>query len=262
MRRVAHTALKGLGFGWGQENVSATGEIMGGYSATALRFGNECTALASTNLCFHEGCPTGQQNSTADLMVHLGARVDDGPPVVEITSPTHLSVLPSAFPVEVSVEDLFGGLVVSLELVEAEQVLADAEPPYGWNLTGVPDGMWTLRVSAVDADGNEESDEVVVCVGLDACEPGQTSSASSEPGDESGSGETMTSGDNDGGGIDPTVASSGSAGASPAGSACHCSSNARSPHAIGALVLLALMRKRRAGPLRRRYSSRMKFHSP
>ena len=250
LRRVAHTSLRALAFGWGQENVSATGQIMGGYSGTALKFGNECTALSNTSQCFHEGCPTGQQNSTADLLVHIGARVDDGPPVVEITSPAHLSVVSPDFAVEATIEDLFGGLDVTLELVEVEQTLSDLEPPYRWNLSSVPDGTWTLRVTAVDADGNVESDEVVVCIGTDVCEPGPGPDSDSG-GSAGGATEGETEGDasmsGGGGGIDPTLPS-GSGGASPAGSACHCSSSRDATSWGAALWLVVLARRRRPAP--------------
>lgn len=254
LRRVAFTSLTGLGFGWGLENLAVSGQIMGSFNANALEFGNECSAISGTGQCFHEGgCPTGQQNSTADLVTYIGARVDDGPPLVEITSPAHMDVVSSEFAVEADVEDLFGGLEVTLEIVEADQMLSDLEPPYRWNLSAVPEGAWTLRVHVVDADGNEESDEVVVCVGTGDCDPGQSSGddqsgTDGETGDGDGTGSGASDGETSGGGggIDPTLPSSGSGGASPAGSACHCRSDDPSGGAEAALALavLALLRRR------------------
>jgi hypothetical protein len=249
LRRVAHTALKALGYGWGLENVSVSGEAMGGYSGNALRFGNECVSISGSSQCFHEQCPVGQQNSRADLLAAIGPRVDDGPPSVEINSPAHLSVVQSDFVVDATVEDLFGGLEVTLEIVEADQQLIDAEPPYRWNLSSVPAGTWTLRVTAIDADGNEDSDEVVVCIGTDTCDPGQPpgdDEGTSGPGDGADTDETTGPDTNGGGGLDPTLPSGGSAdGSGPAGSACHCRSNDSMPR-YGALALLVLLARRRS----------------
>lgn len=253
LHRVAHTALKGLGFGWGLENVSVSGQVMGSYSGTALRYVDECSTISGAANCFHEACPAGQQNSYADLLATIGARVDDGPPTVEITSPAHLIVVPSDFSVEATIEDLFGGLEVTLEIVEADQFLTDDEPPYSWSLSSVPDGAWTLRVSAIDADGNEEVDEVVVCIGAGGCDPGEPPGSDEDTGgdvDETGTDEGTDSGDpgtSGGGGIDPTSPGGGSAGASPAGSACHCRGHDSPPWQGGlALLVLGLLRGRRA----------------
>jgi hypothetical protein len=251
LRRVAHTALKALGFGWGLENVSVTGEVMGSYSGTALRFGNECVPVSGTSQCFHQGCPAGQQRSDTDLMAYIGARVDDGPPEVEITAPAHLSVVSSDFVVEAAVEDLFGGLEVSLEIVEAEQHLIDAEPPYRWTLSSVPAGTWTLRVHVVDADDNEASDEVVVCIGTDACDPDEpageeTGTGGSDDDFETGdgTGEPDSGGGGGGGGLDPTHGGSGP-GAAPAGSGCHCRGGDSAPWpGVLALLLIGLARQR------------------
>jgi MYXO-CTERM domain-containing protein len=178
MHKVAFRIYSALGFGWGLENLGVSGQIMGGYSGVALHFGNSCQPISGTQNCIgaHVGCPDGQQNSTADLLARIGPRVDDGPPFVTITEPMPLQIVPSDFSVGASVGDLYGGLSVELELVEAGQIVPDDFPPYGWNLNGVPDGTWTLRVTATDADANVVSSEVVVCIGTDECDgaPGGT----------------------------------------------------------------------------------------
>jgi hypothetical protein len=255
LRRMAHTGLKALGYGWGLENVTVSGEVMGSYGAYALRFGNECVTVAGTSQCFHQGCPAGQQNSQSDLLEYIGARVDDGPPTIEITAPAHGSVVSSDFSVEASVDDLFGGLDVSLEIVEADQRFTDDEPPYRWNLTSVPDGTWTLRVLVIDADDNEASDEVVVCVGAGGCDPGQPGSDTGDDAgddtDDTGLGDDTGSPHSGDGGLDPTHPSGGGSGATPAGSACHCRSEGTAswPGAL-ALVLLAGLRRRSGGVTR------------
>lgn len=171
MHRVAFTTFAAMGFGWGLENLTGTGQIMAGYSMSSLQFGNSCTTISGAQLCpgQHVGCADPQQNSTADLLGRLGARVDDGPPVVTITSPMHGDVVQPDITVEAAVGDLFGGLTVELEVVEAGATQIDDRPPYSWNLAGIPQGTWTLRVSATDADMNLTTQEIQVCVDLPEC---------------------------------------------------------------------------------------------
>jgi hypothetical protein len=175
-KRVAFTALTAAGFSWGLENVTVSGQIMGTYSATGLRFGEACVPVSGTPRCAHNMCAAGQQNSSADITGLIGARVDDGPPVVSIVQPVTGSDVSGNFVVEAAVDDAFGGLTVELEIVEVSQSLAKALPPYRWELNGVPAGQYTLRVNATDADGNLASAESVVCVGGATCDGGGSTS--------------------------------------------------------------------------------------
>jgi len=173
MHRVAFNLFAALGFGWGLENLSGTGQIMAGYSPTSLEFGDTCTNISGMSLCAggHVGCPANQQNSTADLLGRIGARVDDGPPTVTILEPADGEGFDAdaVVNVDAAVGDLFGGLTVTLEVVEAGQTQVDEQPPYHWTLAGIPAGMWTLRVSATDADANLVQQQVTVCVDLPEC---------------------------------------------------------------------------------------------
>lgn len=193
MRRVAFNLFAALGFGWGLENLTGTGQIMAGYTPTSLEFGDTCSNISGTSLCAggHVGCPANQQNSTADLLARIGARVDDGPPTVTILEPADGQAFDagSVVNVDAAVGDLFGGLAVSLEIVEAGQTQVDEQPPYHWTLAGIPPGNWTLRVSASDADGNLVNQQVTVCVDQPEC-MGAADSTGSE-----GSGGTSTGGD-------------------------------------------------------------------
>jgi MYXO-CTERM domain-containing protein len=142
---------------------------MGSYTLSGIEFGNSCVSIAGSSQCTHVGCASGQQNSTADLTPAVGARIDDGPPTLTIDSPANLAVVGSDVTVTATVEDQFGDVTVSLEIVEAGQSLDDDLPPHSWGLTNIPDGMWTLRVTATDVDANVTMQEVVVCVGVDDC---------------------------------------------------------------------------------------------
>ena len=205
MHRVAFNTFAALGFGWGLENLSVSGQIMGSYTASALEFGDTCVNISGTQNCLgqHPGCADPQQNSTSDLLARLGARVDDGPPFVAITSPEHDSVVEPNITVTAAVGDLFGGLTVQLEIVEAMQVVVDEFPPYEWNLEGIPQGTWTLRVTATDADMNEVMEEISICVDLPAC--GEDPVGTSTGGESTGAGdETGVAGDTTSGGSSST----------------------------------------------------------
>jgi hypothetical protein len=267
MKRVAFYGLTGLGFGWGLENLDASGQLMGSYTLAGLEFGDECTPIEGASQCTHVGCAALQQNSTSDLDARIGARVDDGPPVVTITSPPDQSVVNPNVTVQATVEDAFGGLEVELEIVEVGQTLADAMPPYEWDLVGIPDGTWTIRVTGTDADANVVMQEVVICVGVDQCGDvvGTESSSSGSAADESSSGATAdddgeTGGDEsstgtpvgtttdgtDDGNIDPTATpqTSGGFGGGSAASGCGCRSDAPSSTSVLLPLLFALRRRR------------------
>jgi hypothetical protein len=211
MHRVAFNLFAATGFGWGLENLTGTGQIMAGYSATSLEFGDTCTNISGASICAggHVGCAANQQNSTADLLARIGARVDDGPPTVTILSPEDGTVVAPDIEVTAAVGDLFGGLVVQLDIVEAGVSQIDERPPYRWNLAGVPQGNWTLQITATDADLNVVSQQVSVCVDLPAC--------GEEPADSTGADGTSTGADDTGGDefstevFDPSTSASASA---------------------------------------------------
>ncbi len=193
MHRVAFNIFAGLGFGWGLENLSVTGQIMGNYTINALEFGNSCANIDGAAICpTHVGCPAGTMNSTADLNQRIGPRVDDGPPVLTITAPMNNEVVDPDVVVTANVGDLFGGLEVTLEIVEAKQSLEDLTPPYSWSLTNIPQGTWTLRVTATDADLNVVSEEVSICVDVPECGLPPTEDSSGGGGSTTGGDETTS----------------------------------------------------------------------
>ncbi|MCR9163163.1 MAG: Ig-like domain-containing protein [Nannocystaceae bacterium] len=211
MRRIAYYSLTGLGFGWGLENEVSTGQIMGSYSVFGLQFGNECVGISGGTCPTHPGCPDGEQNATADLNVVVGARVDDGPPVVTITEPADGSTVTDTFTIAADVEDGFGGLTVTMstEIAGMKVSQGSEEPPYTWELQGVPPGTWTLDVEAIDADGGAVTSSVTVTVdGKGGGETGSTggddTTGGVDPSDSDDSSDPSTSGDPT---VDPTDAS-------------------------------------------------------
>lgn len=165
--RVAFHTLGGLGYGWGLENIAGNGQVMSSWTSTALRFGDACANLANAPTgCMHADCSVDQQNSTADLLANIGARVDDGPPAIVVIEPQPGADVTSPFNVVVDVQDAFGGLSAQIEIVDSGlPVVPDDSYPYRWDSLGLANGPVTLRVTAFDADGGESSVDIPVCVG-------------------------------------------------------------------------------------------------
>ncbi len=263
LRRVAFYGLTGLGFAWGLENLETSGEIMGSYTLSGLEFGSVCAPISGASGCAHQACLADQQNSSADLMARHGARIDDGPPVVTITSPIDNTVVDPNIRITADVEDAFGGVSVSSTIVEVDQSLADDTPPHEWNISDIPAGTWTLRVTATDADANVSMQEVVVCVGVPACgampgSEGSSSGGGTTAADETGGSSGTSNGDvtgtsasesssgapQTGGAIDPTVAPASGGFGGAAGTGCGCQHTPTGPTGVFALVGLALGRRR------------------
>ncbi len=259
MKRAAFNTYLALGFGWGLEQLNVSGQIMGNYTTSALKFGDTCVDLLGSMSCSHEGgCASGTQNSTADLTTRIGARVDDGPPTVTITSPADGANVPSDFTVDADVFDMFGGMTVELTIVEAQQTSPNVDPQwvYSWDLKSVPDGLWTLEVKATDADGNVTTDQVQVCVGDGPCDGGSTSGGSTGAGSSGGTGGSTggsggsgsTGGTSTSGGPVTTTAppqTTGSLFGDEPDTGCGCRSDAPAPAPAGLLALTALLGLRR-----------------
>lgn len=264
MPRVAFTTLLSLGFGWGLEQVDVSGQVMGSFSLSGLRFGDSCVPVSGGGSCNHVGCPDGEQNSTADLLEHIGARVDDGPPTLVVTEPQAGAVVEPSFPVVAELDDAFGGLSATLAIVEADQSLTDTEPPFAWDLQNLPPGSWTIRVSGTDADDNVVTQDVPVCV--QSCDSGGDSSGD---GPSTGSDTEATSGSATSADastsstssaastsgmasatdpINPSAGFPGASGVDPAGGGCHCATSPNSrAHVMGwALLVAGLWARRRS----------------
>jgi MYXO-CTERM domain-containing protein len=236
--RVAFHTLGALGYGWGLENIAGNGQVMSSWSNSALKFGEACANINGGSGCAHEGCGMGQQNSSADLIANLGARVDDGPPELVVIEPQPGADVTSPFDVVVEVNDGFGGITAQLEVVElGAPPVVDAAYPYRWNgldLGAGPTAL-TLLVTATDADGNEVSTEIPVCLGGGCPDPGD---GDGDTGDGDGDGDGGETGGGETGG---------DTAAADAGDAKGCAVEQRGAGGLGALVLLGLF-----GVVRRR----------
>lgn len=237
--RVAFHTLGGLGYGWGLENIAGNGQVMSSWTNTALRFGDMCANLANAPTgCMHAECSVDQQNSTADLLANIGARVDDGPPSIVVIEPQPGADVTSPFNVVVDVQDAFGGLSAQIEIVDSgSPAVPDDSYPYRWDGLALGNGPVTLRVTAFDADGGEASVDIPVCVGGGCPDTGD--------GDGDGDGDAGD-GDGDAGETGETGGAD-SAGASEGDSKKGCAVEPRGGTLGGLLLLglLGLVRRRR-----------------
>jgi hypothetical protein len=234
--RVAFHTLGALGYGWGLENIAGNGQIMSSWTNTALKFGDVCANLANGPTgCMHAGCAVEEQNSTADLLANLGARVDDGPPVIEVIEPLPGADVVSPFNVVIDVQDAFGGLSAQIEIVDSGIApVPDTSFPYRWDGLALAAGPVTLRVTAFDADGGESSVDIPVCVG------GGCPAGDGDGDGDSGDGDSGETGGNSGetGGV--TTAGAGDEG----GKGCAVDSRGSTLGALLLLGLLGLIRRR------------------
>jgi hypothetical protein len=236
--RVAFHTLGALGYGWGLENIAGNGQIMSSWTATALRFGDMCANLSSPpGMCMHAECAMGEQNSSADLLANLGARVDDGPPEIVVIEPLPNSDVTSPFNVVVDVVDAFGGITAEIEIVDSgAPAVPDAAFPYRWDNLALGNGPVTLRVTATDADGGQATVDIPVCVG----------GGCPDTGDGDGDGDSGETGAGDGDSGETGGSAGTTAGATDAGDkGCTVDSRGGSLGGLLLLGLLGLVRRRR-----------------
>jgi hypothetical protein len=126
------------------------------------------------------------------------------------------------------IDDAFGGLSARLELVGVDvDPVVDSSWPYGWTGLQIGAGPITLRITAIDADGNETTQEVPICIG------GGCPSGDGDGDGDSGDGDT---GDGDGDGGETGGADAGADGGGGGGGC-----TVAHPHGLGGALGLALL---------------------
>ncbi|MFO7563673.1 MAG: MYXO-CTERM sorting domain-containing protein [Enhygromyxa sp.] len=181
--RVAFSVLGALGYSWGMENVSVSGQVMGSYSNFGLKYGDSCVPVSGTSNCNHQLCPAGQQNGTAEMVARHGARVDDGPPELVVLEPAVDALVSGPFDVVVEIIDDFGGVSAELSVVGLDAPpVVDEDWPFRWNNVELPAGSQVLEITAYDFDGGQTTTQVPICV--DMCDA--TGDGDGEPGDGDG----------------------------------------------------------------------------
>lgn len=246
---ITFSALSIAGITWGLDFVTDPDDIMGwGADSPDRSWGDACTDLspkaepkcATTHAEF---CPMGQQSATDELLAIFGPNTPDTePPKVQILSPADGATLPVGEPLVISADlsddhEGFGWHLVVPEL-GIDDPCYDRQKE--WTLQGVPEGTYTIRVEALDHDGNIGLDELSVQVGE---VPAPTTG--DETGGTGGGGDGSSSG---GGGDDSATSATGGA-EGEGGCACraHMSGGSRGDGLLGLLGFAGLVLYRRRG---------------
>ncbi len=260
---LGNTALQEAAHAFGLDHIDGSDNIMYPFGTSGTKvWATECTpyndATGGISCTYvHDvfcGEDAGMQHDDAELLAYFGPNEPD------VTAPTVTLLQPSdgleidagaSVMVEVEVTDDHQGAGWRLRVIPqgGTEVVENAyqfEP--SWNLAGLPDGTYTIRVEAVDHDGNEGSDEVILYVGTGVA---ATSGSLDDTGDPTGD---PTGDATDDATDDPTGSSTGEpidgetgAGldddAPPRG--CACDLTAPSPAGLGLLLVVAPLRRRR-----------------
>ncbi len=203
-------------------------------------------------------CGGGAQNTHAELLAFFGTNgPDTEPPAVQIVSPAEESHLAAGADVQISAEisDDHDGVGWKI-MIYKDGELVDERPAFTfekqWSLAGLPQGVYTVRVQAVDHDRNIGFDEVTLYVDVEAPGPGSGSDSSAEP-TTSGSGGADSDGSSGSAASASDGASSatGQAGGDDEGCACHADAPRDPAAPLAVLALLGLRRRRGESPRRR-----------
>jgi len=141
--------------------------------ATECTVFSEATSGISCRDTHAQFCADGQ-NSHAELLAMFGPNsVDSEPPIVDILYPPDGLELEvgGSVTLQAHVEDNFDGFGWKLVVPEAGAELVAYGFEREWPLTNMPQGVYTLRVEAIDHERNEASDEVRIYVGVPAGTP-------------------------------------------------------------------------------------------
>ncbi|PCC70193.1 hypothetical protein SAMN02745121_03486 [Nannocystis exedens] len=217
---LGDAALKVAGHHWGLDGLAGFNYIMNSFISGLPRTWSDRCVMTETSqpMCasvHDEFCGEGSkmQNDTAELLAMFGPNsVDDVPPTVHLLSPLDGAVLAPGqeFTVEAEVTDNFDGAGWRLMIPEAGQELPAYKRETEWVLTP-PKGKYTIRVEALDHDGNVGFDEATIYVGVEpdgetTGDMPDTSTTGGDTGDTTGDTTDDPTGEPTGG-FDPTTGS-------------------------------------------------------
>ena len=245
------TALHEAAHAFGLAHIGDPTKVMNPFVGSAnVVWADECTpyddATGGINCqpTHDEFCDGGAQNTHAELMAYFGANSPDmEPPVVTIISPPGDIEIAAGegVTIEADVDDNHEGVGWKLVIPEVEQESVAFSFERKWELSSLPEGVYTARVEAIDHDRNIGSDEVTIYVGMSA--PETSGGDESSGGGEGSGGETAsgTSGDGSGDGSSGPDSGSGSSGDGTAdGDGGGCSTAPQGGGALGFGALLVL----------------------
>jgi MYXO-CTERM domain-containing protein len=249
------TALQEAAHSFGLDHIDGSNHIMYPYADIGVKVWadtctpyNDATGGIGCKPTHKQFCPDGlSQNDVAELTAYFGVNTPDTEaPVVTLLSPMDGQKLLPGDPVNIKVEvsDNFEGYGWVLKIPELNQEAPAYAGETSWAFKAPGKGVYTIRVEALDHDGNVGFDEAKIYIDEDppAADTGTTpttgeSDASSGGADSSGSDSAGSSG----GDSADTVAQDDDKG-------CSCRNDAQGSNPAWLLVMgggLALRRRRR-----------------
>jgi MYXO-CTERM domain-containing protein len=208
------TALQEAAHSFGLDHIDGENNIMYPFATQGAKVWadgctpyNDATGAIGCEYVHEDFCPVGSQDDVAELTAYFGLNTPDTEaPIVKMLSPVDGQQLGAGDPlhIEVEVSDNFLGYGWVLQVPELKQELQAYAGETVWDFPAPGQGVYTIRVEAIDHDGNIGFAEAKIYVDQ---EP-----PASETGDE------PTTGDGESGGSDET-GPSGSSGEGSAGSA-------------------------------------------
>lgn len=268
----ATTISQEVAHGFGLEHVNSASDIMNPYNQGGNpAFLDQCIALVSgssggiyCNSQHQQFCNSGSQNSHQELLNLFGPSTPDNQaPTGQITFPSDGQSFPigSSFAVMVDANDDVG--VKNVELYNGGDMLAvDASAPYAFDIVNIPAGTYSFQATVQDNAGNSISTNTVTITVSDdgGSTSGTTTGSTTDGSTESTGGESTGDGGSgsatDGGGVDDGGLDSGTDdGLFPPGfgneeddSGCACTADSKGSTGawFGLLLLVPLLRRRRA----------------
>lgn len=184
------TALHEAAHAFGLAHIEGNDNVMFPFVNADVSWAQQCTpyndATGGINCqpTHDEFCDGGAQNSNAELLAYFGENSPDvEPPVVQILSPADGSEyeVGDSLVVEADVTDNHEGFGWKLVIPEVGQEAPALQFETEWPLGGLPEGVYTLRVEAIDHDRNESFDEVTIYVGMEAPPEGEDTTGGEPP---------------------------------------------------------------------------------
>lgn len=235
------TALQEAAHAWGLDHIDGSDNIMYPYATNGKKVWadtcvpyNDATGPIGCEYIHDEFCGEngGAQNDVAELMAFFGANtLDTVPPTVTLLSPEDGAIIEpgSDVLIEAEVTDDHEGFGWRMMIPEADIEAPAYLKEKQWSISP-PVGTYTIRVEALDHDGNIGFAEAVIHVG--SPEPETTGDPTT-----TGDAPTSTSGDDTGPGpgpdTDPDTSTSGGSGVATGNSATSPTSGENDPDETG-----------------------------
>jgi len=193
------TALQEAAHSFGLDHIDGENNIMYPYATLGTKVWadtctpyNDATGMIGCEYVHEKFCPVGSQNDVAELLAYFGPNTPDTEaPVVKMLSPLDGQQMSAGDPLEIEVEvsDNFEGYGWVLQVPELQQELQAYAGQKKWGLKAPGKGVYTIRVEAIDHDGNIGAAEAKIYVDQDppAADTGDVPTTG-EPGDSGESG--------------------------------------------------------------------------